>query len=78
MENNYTDKQVALFKEDKEQYSLLIHKTDRQSIQFTKGHKLLRLTKRASIVNLQFQRMTFSKKRVPLLLINFMKMHLST
>ena len=29
VENNYTDKQVAIFKEDKEQYSLLIHKTEK-------------------------------------------------
>ena len=29
VENNYTDKQVALFKEDKEQYSLLINKTEK-------------------------------------------------
>ena len=29
VENNYTDKQVVLLKEDKEQYSLLIHKTEK-------------------------------------------------
>ena len=29
VENNCTDKQVALFKEDKEQYNLLIHKTEK-------------------------------------------------
>ena len=78
VENNYTYKQVALFKEDKEQYSLLIHKTAKAKYSIYKRPQIVEINKESKYCESPIQENDFSKKRVPLLLINFMKMHLST
>ena len=46
VENNYTDKQVALFKENKEQYCLLIHKTEKVKYSIYKRAQIVILTKK--------------------------------
>ena len=78
-ENNYTNKQVALFKEDKEQFSLLIHKTEKVKYSIYKRPQIVEINEESKYCESPIQENYFvQEKRVPLLLINFMKMHLST
>ena len=63
MENNYADKQVTLFKEDKEQYSLLIHKTGKIKYSIYKRPQIVEINKESKYCESPIQNNDFVQKK---------------
>ena len=68
VEKNYIDKQVAIFKEDGEQYSLLIHKTEKVKDSIYKRPQIVKIDEEIKYFESPIQRTNLFKKRGPLLI----------
>ena len=71
VENNYTDKQVALFKEDKEQYSLLIHKTEKVKYSIYKRPQIVEINEESKYCESLIQENDFVQEKSTTLAYKF-------
>ena len=63
MENNCKDKQVTLFKVDKEQYSLLIHKTEKVKSSIYKRLQIVEINKESKYCKSPIQENDFVQEK---------------
>ena len=71
VENNYTDKQVALFKEDKKQYSLLIHKTEKVKYSIYKRSQIVEINEESKYCEFPIQENDFVQEKSTTLAYKF-------
>ena len=71
VENNYTDKQVALFKKDKEQYSLLIHKTEKVKYSIYKRPQIVEINEESKYCESPIQENDFVQEKSTTLAYKF-------
>ena len=69
--NNYTDKKVALFKEDKEQYSLLIHKTMKVKYSIYKRQQIVEINEESKYCESPIQEKNFVQEKSTTLAYKF-------